>query len=713
MAAPEGYLLKKPQSSYRWLKRYYAWDPEAKRLNYWKGKKEKDANHLPKGSFLQQDLLRVWHPDPSKLILFNVEFKDKFLAMKAETSREAEIWVKYLKPLASQKASADESKNYVSDEETANWPTEKILEMMAGGQVMTAYFQNETKKNFMLYCQDLTLYACPVTAGIEKAIISLPLRRISDIYVGKQTPGFDTDIAFAVPFDRCFTIISRKYTLDVEAKSAIMATHWLAGIKYLLTQSGKAVIVNEQEGLEGEEEQQQHHEEPQQHHEEPHQSEAAESAAIEAAEKAGAAIAAATQIPHAGDHDEDLQLNLEDEEPAEQRIRKTALIIVDMQVDLLPGGPIPTKDADQIIPVINKLRKRCIFDLVILTSNHRPENHVSFFINNKDKPGAQLGRAIEIDGRQQILWPQNCIAGSEGSAIVNTLVTEESDVYIKKATTAMADTYSAFQDTDKKTETELLSTLVDNGIDDIFVTGIGFDTVVGCTALDGTAHKFNVYVVEDATKPLTSIEAAKKMKKQLRAAGVPIITTQDVPDDSLMPDAVINEARENMEMDDEVDSDDDAAAAGKPVKALDVADFLSEDFLAVMSVDGGAEHEEEEDHEDHHEEQVKDVAADGAKKGAKKGSKKAAGGAAAKKGSKKAAGVRITTGTKKTASGKVTSAGTRSKAAAKKGVKKGSKKAGAASKKPASKKAAAKKPAAKKPAAKKPASKKPASKKAA
>eukprot|EP00808_Paulinella_micropora_P022102 g17990.t1 len=92
-AAPEGYLLKKPQNSFSWLKRYCAWDPNANRLNYWTSKKKKYDNRPPKGSFLQQDLIRVWHPDPQKLILFNVEFQDKFLAMRAETIKEAEGWL--------------------------------------------------------------------------------------------------------------------------------------------------------------------------------------------------------------------------------------------------------------------------------------------------------------------------------------------------------------------------------------------------------------------------------------------------------------------------------------------------------------------------------------------------------------------------------------------------------------------------------------------
>jgi len=42
-----------------------------------------------------------------------------------------------------------------------------------------------------------------------------------------------------------------------------------------------------------------------------------------------------------------------------------ALILVDIQNDFLPGGTLPVKDGDAIIPLLNKLQN--YFDVVVAT----------------------------------------------------------------------------------------------------------------------------------------------------------------------------------------------------------------------------------------------------------------------------------------------------------------------------------------------------------
>jgi nicotinamidase/pyrazinamidase len=60
-----------------------------------------------------------------------------------------------------------------------------------------------------------------------------------------------------------------------------------------------------------------------------------------------------------------------------------ALVIVDVQNDFLPGGSLPVKDGNKIIPVINELQKK--FDLIVATKDWHPGNHSSFASQYKDR----------------------------------------------------------------------------------------------------------------------------------------------------------------------------------------------------------------------------------------------------------------------------------------------------------------------------------------
>ena len=58
-------------------------------------------------------------------------------------------------------------------------------------------------------------------------------------------------------------------------------------------------------------------------------------------------------------------------------MNKSALIIVDMQVDFCENGSLEVKNANQIIDGINDLRSTN-FNLVILTQDFHPHDHISF-----------------------------------------------------------------------------------------------------------------------------------------------------------------------------------------------------------------------------------------------------------------------------------------------------------------------------------------------
>ena len=59
------------------------------------------------------------------------------------------------------------------------------------------------------------------------------------------------------------------------------------------------------------------------------------------------------------------------------------LIIVDAQIDFMPGGALEVKGGDRIIPVINQILPK--FELVVATQDWHPKEHNSFAVNHPEK----------------------------------------------------------------------------------------------------------------------------------------------------------------------------------------------------------------------------------------------------------------------------------------------------------------------------------------
>jgi len=75
-------------------------------------------------------------------------------------------------------------------------------------------------------------------------------------------------------------------------------------------------------------------------------------------------------------------------------IRKRALVIIDVQNDFCQGGSLEVPNSNDVIPLINEIRKRNAFDMIVLSQDWHPANHCSFASNN---PGTKLFFFGEID----------------------------------------------------------------------------------------------------------------------------------------------------------------------------------------------------------------------------------------------------------------------------------------------------------------------------
>ncbi|CAI2378949.1 unnamed protein product [Moneuplotes crassus] len=203
---------------------------------------------------------------------------------------------------------------------------------------------------------------------------------------------------------------------------------------------------------------------------------------------------------------------------------KKALIVVDVQNDFCEGGSLAVKDAAQIFPIINSLKKNTVFEKVYLTADWHPADHVSFHENN---PGTELFQEITLEetGVKQVMWPTHCVQDKTGSEFHKDLEVSDSDVIVKKGTIRTVDSYSGFGTPPE--DTGLNQLLQDEGITTVYVTGLAYDYCVGSTARDAAKNGYKTYVVTDATKSIAE-ETAKAMDDTLSGLGVEKIESSSI-----------------------------------------------------------------------------------------------------------------------------------------------------------------------------------------
>ena len=206
------------------------------------------------------------------------------------------------------------------------------------------------------------------------------------------------------------------------------------------------------------------------------------------------------------------------------KTRQNALIMTDIQLDFCRGGTLAVNEGDQIIPVVNAIA--ATFDKVIATQDWHPADHLSFAANH---PGKNIYDTVELGGAPQVLWPTHCVQGSPGAGFHPDLDLRPIDLVIRKGTNRHIDSYSAFMENDKKTQTGLEGFLKGLGISQLFFTGLATDYCVFYSALDAVNLGFDVFVVLDACRgvnvPENNVEHAKK---EMARQGVTLIQSGDL-----------------------------------------------------------------------------------------------------------------------------------------------------------------------------------------
>lgn len=190
-----------------------------------------------------------------------------------------------------------------------------------------------------------------------------------------------------------------------------------------------------------------------------------------------------------------------------------ALIIVDLQNDFLPGGTLAVPQGDLIIERINQIQEK--FDLVIATQDWHPVNHKSFASQYEDK---NVYDCIDLDGINQVLWPDHCVQGTKGAELAINLNTDRIEAIFRKGTNPEIDSYSAFYDNNKQKSTGLHGYLQELNVDQLYICGLAADYCVYFTALDALNLGYSTTILDESTKPISK-ENFDQLKNQFRELG--------------------------------------------------------------------------------------------------------------------------------------------------------------------------------------------------
>ena len=158
-------------------------------------------------------------------------------------------------------------------------------------------------------------------------------------------------------------------------------------------------------------------------------------------------------------------------------LAEDALILVDVQLDFLPGGSLAVPHGDEVVPALNRYIAvfRRLTLPVVATRDWHPPDHCSF--------QAQGGP-----------WPPHCVAGSEGARFAPLLDLPCEGHIVSKATTRDRDAYSGFEGTD------LDEWLKDAGVSRIFVGGLATDYCVLNTVRDALRIGYATFLLADAVR---------------------------------------------------------------------------------------------------------------------------------------------------------------------------------------------------------------------
>jgi nicotinamidase/pyrazinamidase len=203
----------------------------------------------------------------------------------------------------------------------------------------------------------------------------------------------------------------------------------------------------------------------------------------------------------------------------------SALILVDLQNDFLPGGALAIPQGDAVLPLANQLQLQGNFRCVVATQDWHPANHKSFATNH---PGRKPGDIVKLRNGPQTLWPTHCVQNTRGAELASNLMLNRVNRIFKKGTDAEIDSYSGFFDNGHEQPSGLHTYLREKRIAKVYVLGLATDYCVKYTALDAVDLGFKTFLIEDACRGVNlRPDDISRAIEEMKGAGVIVVHSRE------------------------------------------------------------------------------------------------------------------------------------------------------------------------------------------
>ncbi|WP_445178284.1 bifunctional nicotinamidase/pyrazinamidase [Pseudomonas sp. McL0111] len=202
---------------------------------------------------------------------------------------------------------------------------------------------------------------------------------------------------------------------------------------------------------------------------------------------------------------------------------RSALLVIDVQNDFIPGGKLAVPEGEQIVPLINQLAGQ--FKQVVIAQDWHPAGHASFASSH---PGRKPYDVIQLPYGEQTLWPDHCVQNTAGAEFHSGLDLPHAQLIIRKGCNPDIDSYSAFLEADRSSTTGLAGYLKERGIDTVYMVGLALDFCVMFSALDARSAGFNAFVVLDASRAIDLDGSLAVAIERMQTAGVGLIQSSEL-----------------------------------------------------------------------------------------------------------------------------------------------------------------------------------------
>ena len=180
--------------------------------------------------------------------------------------------------------------------------------------------------------------------------------------------------------------------------------------------------------------------------------------------------------------------------------KKRALIVVDVQNDFCPGGALGVAQGDEVVAPLNRLIDEFL------------ERGEPVYASRDWHPS--ITKHFTAYGGT---WPVHCVQDTKGAEFHPQLRRDPRITVISKGL-GDKDCYSAFD------ETDLISRLKQQGVEEVWVGGLATDYCVKSTVLDALKNGFEVNAVENAMRPVNVNPGdGDRAIEEMREAGADIV----------------------------------------------------------------------------------------------------------------------------------------------------------------------------------------------